>query len=175
MAIPVYTGGGHLYADAPRQPAVQIVEGMNTRMLPAGLGAQVETRLYMVKGMVLSIGSEGTAVRQLQQDLQDLGFPPGPIDGVYGPQTADAVETFQRAGPNITIDGVVGSETKAKLRDYMQSMYNVDLRAPQDNGNGSPPERDDALRASAGMSGLTTALLAAGVGLGTLYVIQRLR
>lgn len=36
-------------------------------------------------------------VRDAQQALQQRGFNPGPIDGRWGPQTASAVEDFQRA------------------------------------------------------------------------------
>lgn len=36
-------------------------------------------------------------VRDTQQRLQTLGFYQGPIDGMWGPETRDAVERFQRA------------------------------------------------------------------------------
>jgi hypothetical protein len=38
-----------------------------------------------------------TAVRQLQTRLKAVGFPPGPIDGVMGPQTRHALRQFQEA------------------------------------------------------------------------------
>jgi peptidoglycan hydrolase-like protein with peptidoglycan-binding domain len=34
-------------------------------------------------------------VRKIQQALQKKGINPGPIDGVYGPLTKEAVRTFQ--------------------------------------------------------------------------------
>jgi peptidoglycan hydrolase-like protein with peptidoglycan-binding domain len=34
-------------------------------------------------------------VRQVQQALQKKGFDPGPIDGILGPQTKEAVRKFQ--------------------------------------------------------------------------------
>ncbi len=34
-------------------------------------------------------------IRQVQQALQKKGFNPGPIDGVLGPQTEEAVRDFQ--------------------------------------------------------------------------------
>jgi peptidoglycan hydrolase-like protein with peptidoglycan-binding domain len=46
---------------------------------------------------VLSIGSRGDPVRSLQTQLQGFGFDPGPIDAVYGPRTASAVEAWKRA------------------------------------------------------------------------------
>ena len=34
-------------------------------------------------------------VRQLQQVLQEKGFEPGPIDGIFGLRTKEALSTFQ--------------------------------------------------------------------------------
>ena len=42
---------------------------------------------------VPKLDSEG--VRQVQQALHDKSFDPGPIDGVLGPQTKEAVRKFQ--------------------------------------------------------------------------------
>jgi peptidoglycan hydrolase-like protein with peptidoglycan-binding domain len=40
--------------------------------------------------------ARGDAVERLQKRLADLGFAPGPVDGVYGPRTEAAVTAFQR-------------------------------------------------------------------------------
>ena len=40
-------------------------------------------------------GIKGPEVAQLQQALKDLLYRPGPIDGVFGPQTERAVKDFQ--------------------------------------------------------------------------------
>ncbi len=37
-----------------------------------------------------------TVVRQLQQQLNEAGYAPGNVDGVWGPETADALANFQR-------------------------------------------------------------------------------
>ncbi len=58
---------------------------------------------------------EGEAVRELQQRLTDQGFDPGPIDGIFGPQTEAAVRAFQRAA-GLEDDGIVGPWTWAWLR-----------------------------------------------------------
>jgi len=42
---------------------------------------------------VPTLNSEG--VRKVQQALQKKGLNPGPIDGVYGPLTKEAVRSFQ--------------------------------------------------------------------------------
>lgn len=38
----------------------------------------------------------GDIVRQLQQTLNDKGYPAGPVDGIYGTRTTNAVRSFQR-------------------------------------------------------------------------------
>jgi len=60
-------------------------------------------------------GSEGDAVRRLQQKLTAQGFSPGPVDGDFGPKTDSAVRAFQRAR-GLVVDGVVGPKTWSALR-----------------------------------------------------------
>lgn len=62
----------------------------------------------------LRYGSVGTAVKQLQQMLNYYGYSIG-VDGQYGPQTYNAVKSFQ-SSRGLTADGIVGSMTKAKLK-----------------------------------------------------------
>lgn len=56
----------------------------------------------------------GVDVQELQERLKTLGFGPETIDGVYGPETAEAVRRFQQAA-GLTPDGVVGEKTWAAL------------------------------------------------------------
>jgi hypothetical protein len=53
-------------------------------------------------------------VRDVQRVLRRLGDAPGPIDGLYGPLTAAAVQRFQEAHA-LAVDGVVGPQTMARL------------------------------------------------------------
>jgi cell wall-associated NlpC family hydrolase len=49
-------------------------------------------------------------VRDVQKRLAAHGFPPGPIDGIYGARTENAVRAFQRSR-RLQVDAVVGPLT----------------------------------------------------------------
>lgn len=51
----------------------------------------------------------------LQQSLTDAGYDPGPVDGVYGPQTVAAVEALQEAH-GLPVTGTVDKATDAALQ-----------------------------------------------------------
>lgn len=55
-------------------------------------------------------------LRSVQQALRDLGFDPGPIDGIMGPLTAGALKRFQEAH-DLPATGQADDATKAKLRE----------------------------------------------------------
>ena len=63
---------------------------------------------------ILKEGARGADVTALQTQLQTRGFPPGVIDGVFGPGTLAAVTAFQRS-EGLVPDGVVGPRTGAAL------------------------------------------------------------
>ena len=56
----------------------------------------------------------------VQKALSKLGFDPGKIDGVDGPNTQKAVRAFQ-AHATIDIDGKVGKQTRQALKDELAS------------------------------------------------------
>ena len=60
-------------------------------------------------------GSRGSTVADLQSSLRARGFDPGPLDGIFGPNTETAVRSFQ-ASRGISVDGVVGASTWNALR-----------------------------------------------------------
>lgn len=62
----------------------------------------------------LSCGSTGNEVRWLQMILRQAGYYQGPIDGVFGGSTKQAVMRFQRDNYLIA-DGVVGPSTRRVL------------------------------------------------------------
>lgn len=59
-------------------------------------------------------GNRGAEVAELQMRLRDSGFDPGPVDGVFGPETEVVVRQFQSAH-GLEADGVVGPVTWAEL------------------------------------------------------------
>lgn len=69
-----------------------------------------------MRASVLSIGANGSAVRALQEQLDELGYFVGKIDGDFGTRTRDAILAFQ-ADNHLTTDGKVGALTREALRD----------------------------------------------------------
>jgi len=63
---------------------------------------------------VLKAGSTGTAVKQLQQYLKNLGYYTGSVDGSFGSATTQAVKDFQTAN-SLTADGIAGEKTQDVL------------------------------------------------------------
>ena len=62
----------------------------------------------------LRYGVRSEAVRQMQQDLKDLGYYTGSVTGNYGNLTKEAVYNFQRSN-NLSADGIAGSKTLTLL------------------------------------------------------------
>ncbi|NLX70461.1 MAG: spore cortex-lytic enzyme [Clostridiales bacterium] len=66
----------------------------------------VETILYW--------GTTGGKVSEVQSKLRQWGYYDGPIDGIYGAKTFEAVKLFQRKN-GLKVDGVVGPQTAAAM------------------------------------------------------------
>lgn len=65
---------------------------------------------------VYQSGASGAAVADLQRRLAALGFPVGPIDGIYSDRTAAAVRSYQQS-VGLEPDGVAGNITLARLAE----------------------------------------------------------
>lgn len=72
-------------------------------------------------GRTLKKGCKGDDVKELQENLIALGFSCGyyGADGDFGSATESAVKAFQKAY-SLTIDGVVGVNTFAKINGLME-------------------------------------------------------
>ena len=60
------------------------------------------------------LGDRNEHVRELQRLLTTLGYSPGPIDGIFGNQTLNAIRAFQRDN-GLSVDGIVGPITWGAL------------------------------------------------------------
>ena len=65
---------------------------------------------------ILTNGDEGNQVRQVQRALNQINFDPGPIDGIYGPLTEDAVRRVQSKYAELRNDGIYGPNTKKYIQ-----------------------------------------------------------
>ncbi|MDT6986314.1 peptidoglycan-binding protein [Streptomyces lusitanus] len=79
------------------------------------IGGQWFAGLSRTRDAILVNGHAGPQVAEAQCLLRRAGFPPGDIDGIYGPRTERAVQRLQqRAG--LVVDGIVGPHTWGALR-----------------------------------------------------------
>jgi peptidoglycan hydrolase-like protein with peptidoglycan-binding domain len=66
-------------------------------------------------------------VREAQRALRDLGYDPGPVDGIVGPRTRQALARYQRA-EKITVTGRLDAETMVRL-DIQKRLFPAEARA----------------------------------------------
>ena len=69
--------------------------------------------------MTLKLGSTGPLVEFLQNILKILGYYTGPIDGIFGNNTKNAVIKLQKNFGLLQIDGIVGTNTWNALSPYI--------------------------------------------------------
>lgn len=67
---------------------------------------------------IYRLGSRGTEVMKIQAVLSKIGYNPGTIDGIFGPQTESAVRNFQR-NFGLTPDGIIGPATYRILERFI--------------------------------------------------------
>lgn len=63
---------------------------------------------------IVKKGSTGEYVKLLQSLLKDFGYDPKGVDGIFGPNTLNAVKQFQK-DRGLVVDGCVGPKTWAEL------------------------------------------------------------
>ena len=106
---------------------------------------------------VLRTGLRGVDVRQLQKVLNDLGYKPGPIDGISGSRTVAAVAAFQ-TDAKLTADGLAGRVTRLALEKRYESANVAAVSGASTSGilrngdRGADVQRVQQLLASAGYS-----------------------
>lgn len=77
---------------------------------------------------LLTQGSTGGDVWDLQFRLSTLGYYQMPLDGIYGSHTAAAVSRYQK-NYGLTPDGKVGSATWRSLKKYTLNQQEMDIMA----------------------------------------------
>ncbi|HEX3801491.1 MAG TPA: peptidoglycan-binding domain-containing protein [Solirubrobacteraceae bacterium] len=86
--------------------------------------------VILVPGTGYGLPSGSSQVRTLQHQLDREGFAPGPVDGLYGPLTTEAVRRFQHVH-GLVVDGLAGPRTFTALRaDHVRSTQPVRSPGP---------------------------------------------
>ncbi len=74
---------------------------------------------YQKKG-ILTEGSRGRKVKELQKNLTKLGYSTKGTDGIFGKGTKKAVLAFQKAH-GLTADGIVGTKTQKAIEKALKN------------------------------------------------------
>ena len=125
-----------------------------------GLATPTPTVVSGSSSNVLKSGSEGTAVKQLQQQLKNLGYYTGSVDGKYGAGTTNAVKAFQAAN-KLQADGIAGKATQ----DAIYSPYAVkksDAKTSTPSATSKPSTGSSGSSTSVGPKGKTDIYLKLG-------------
>ncbi|MEG1195959.1 MAG: peptidoglycan-binding protein [Clostridia bacterium] len=91
-------------------------------------------------GSTLKKGSKGTDVKRLQQQLKNLGYYTGSVDGTYGEGTATAVQSFQSVN-GLTSDGKAGKATQEKLYSANAKKKPAGSNNNNNNNAGKPTKK----------------------------------
>lgn len=124
------------------------------RILPsnaANVRSQLQDIERRVKTDMLGVGDRGDAVADLQRRLRSFGFKPGPADGVFGPQTEQALRSFQRQA-GITVDGRAGMETLNAMRKHTAFVQDGFETAAKQGQRGADIKRAERMLKDLGMN-----------------------
>ncbi|MDJ1172067.1 peptidoglycan-binding protein [Roseofilum sp. BLCC_M154] len=117
----------------------------------------------------LSLGAQGEAVSQLQQQLKTLGYFQGEVDGIFAQTTQEAAIAFQNA-QGLTPDGQVGQNTWDSLDSALltQTPQETPTEESKPRNNKKPSKKQGILGwVIMGLGGLTV------LG-GTIFILLKL-
>jgi len=137
------------------------LEGKDIRRGQTGSGGVIEERIgpEVFSGKLLFLGEEldlrlgelnpVTRVKGVQQRLNNLGYASGPVDGIVGPLTRNAVRNFQADQPDLDDTGQIDDKTRQRLLE-LHDLDDQAKAAEEDMGYqevaesaGEKPETDD--------------------------------
>ena len=95
-------------------------DGLIEQVIPLhAVNGFIKTKRYMWPLNIAHLNpidnAHDNGVSGIQARLRNMGYNPGPIDGILGPLTQEAIREFQADNPPLAIDGVCGPGTKAIL------------------------------------------------------------
>jgi len=120
-----YTAYGGSYAPEEKETSKTTTTSNNT-----------STTTSTSNSNLLYKGMSGDSVRKLQQRLTRYGYDLGAIDGIFGPKTEAAVKAYQK-DKGITVDGIVGDETRSTYEERQDVVNNAISNATGENNTGS--------------------------------------
>lgn len=106
--------------------AVQAFQRANDLRVDGAAGPATQRALYGTSSSItyatLREGDTGSAVKNLQYALYELGYYDGKLDSTYGSTTSDAVRAFQIQNSISPVDGIAGNKT-------LQMLYSSSAKA----------------------------------------------
>lgn len=115
--------------------AVVVDSTMTTLAVPdsvpmvVGVDASAALVTKTVLDRTLTKGVAGNDVQRVQERLTDLGFVPGPADGIYGDQTVKAVWAYEKLVMGLDSDNPTGQITP-EMWDALQEPFVIQPRRP---------------------------------------------
>lgn len=91
-------------------PAAPAPQTQQNNLAPGAATTSPMGQMSPNQAPLLSVGSQGPAVRDLQTFLSQRGYYDMAVDGIYGARTQAAVREFQQS-QNLPVDGIVGPQT----------------------------------------------------------------
>lgn len=102
-----------------KEPALNIDDGIDRNI---GSIEQNNRKEYMSSFKILRFGDTGVEVKELQTDLNIANFKlREQVDGIFGPDTLQALKRFQSVHTPQGVDGIFGPKTREALTNVVNS------------------------------------------------------
>jgi cell wall-associated NlpC family hydrolase len=134
------------------------------------VGTKTRTALFKdFSSSTLVPGMKGDNVKKLQQRMKDLGYFTGPVTGLYGQMTQDAVKYYQKLN-GLLQDGICGKNTYNSLFSSSARTEKEARRAPKAEVTPKPKYTDTADQSAHGQEMAQSVIDYAKLQLGKKYV-----